>query len=236
MRSLWIAMLAAGMPLAGWSETVSFDISGAVEKDVVMEKAPGGKAESFGDHPEGFEAFVEEGYLDEVAAARGLPPDRKVKSTQPGLGTYRLLAYNKPNVIELSCRAEAPAEEHSIKVPAKKYKQIGLLVSSVDGDSSFTIKLRYSDGTEQVLWWEADDWYETDAMLRQSQNIAIGGMDRVRESRIDKEGHYSLFEFLVKPDPSKVLDSIALGNDPNRWPQDQDRWAVVFAVNGQTAE
>jgi hypothetical protein len=227
------ALMCAG---AAGAESVQFDLSAAANKDIVMEKGPGATAESFGTNPDGGDYFVEEGYADEVATARGLPPDRRIKSTQPGLGTYKLLPYNKPNVIELASRAEAKAQNQFIKVPQKKYQQLGMLVSSVDGDSSFTIKLRYTDGIEQVHWFEADDWYETDVTLRPSQHVALGGMDRARQGRIDKAGHYSIFEFLVPADPSKTLESIMIGNDPNRWPGDTDRWGAVFAINGETAK
>jgi hypothetical protein len=60
-------------------------------------------------------------------------------------------------------------------------------------------------------------------------------MDRAREGRVDKAGHYSLFEFIIPTDPGKTLESVMIGNDPNRWPSDQNRWAGVFAINGETA-
>lgn len=238
----WLVMLAgvaAFSPTAGWAKSVSFDIAGEADKDVIYENSgKGQKASPFGERPEADQSFVEDGHTDGNVTAKGLPKNRNLASTHAELGEYHLLPYNGKNVIELSTRGESPKESHTIQVPKHAYKTIGLLVAAVQGDASFTIKLKYADGSENVVWWEADDWYDEDDALRTSQQVVTNKMDRVRgkDGAIDKAGHYSLFEFTVTPDAGKVLDSITIGNDPNRWPDDGDRWAAVFAINGATAD
>lgn len=212
-----------------------FDLSGAVDKDLVYEGGPGTQA--FGENPFATQAFAEDGYFDGATAANGLPSSRVLASTDPGLGAYELLPYNGNNAIELYSHNSGPFESHVINVPQLLYTRIGLLVSAVEGDASFTIRLNYLDGTT-TDWWEADDWFDEGGSLRGSQHVVIGGMDRVNvdTGQVEDSNHFSLFEFFFSPDPGRVLTSITIGNDPHRWPDDQNRWAAVFAMNGQSVD
>lgn len=224
----WAALVAAAD-----SAVVQFDISDAAHKDVIYEGGAGTQA--FGENPFGEQAFAVSGYNDGTTVANGLPVSGVLASSQPGLGSYQLLPYDGPNVVELYTHSSGPFVSHLIDVPNQRYAQIGLLVSAVEGDASFTIRLHYSDGIE-TAWWEADDWFDTGGNLRPSQNVIISGMDRVNVNtgEVEDSNHFSLFEFLVTPDADRVLTGITIGNDPNRWPDDQHRWGGLFAMNGQT--
>lgn len=223
---------------AVFANPVAFEMGTAADKDIVYESAKGAKALPFGDKTDGDQTFVENNHGDGNVTAQGLPSNRKIASGHAELGSYHLLPYNGKNVIELGAHGSTPAESHRISVPKHAYKLIGILAASVHGDSSYTIKLHYADGSETVVWWEADDWFEEADQLRASQKPVITKMDRVRakDGTIDKAGHYSLFEFIVVPDSKKILDAITIGNDPNRWPDDAERWGAVFAISGATAD
>lgn len=232
------AVMFAAAQIAWAGGPVSVDLSAAAEKDLIYEAdAKGLKAEAFGELAEADQAFVEEGHSDGNVTATGLPKKGTLPSTRTELGTYQLLPYKGKNAIELATRGGTPAESHKLSVPKGHYALIGILTAAVQGDASFTVKLHYSDGSQTVIWWEADDWYDEGDAVRASQQVVIGKMDRVRgkDGAIDKAGHYSLFEFLVAPDSGRELAAITLGNDPNRWPDDADRWAAVFAVKGALA-
>jgi hypothetical protein len=229
-----VALALLGGPY-GRAAVVVFDLAAAADKDVVYEGGAG--TQRFGENPFGTQAFAVEGYTDGSVAADGLPVSRQLASTQADLGNYELLAYDGPNIVELYAHQDGPIESHVVGVPNLMYTKIGLLVSAVEGDASFTIRLNYQDGTT-TAWWEADDWYEEGGALRASQLVVIGGMDRVnvQTGQVEDSNHFSLFEFLVAPDPTRVLTSITVGNDPNRWPGDQHRWAGLFAMNGQSVD
>jgi hypothetical protein len=237
LNIVWAA-IASLLATTAWAKPIAFEMGTAADKDIIYESGKGSKAAPFGDKTEADQCFVEDAHADGNVTAKGLPKNRKVASAQAELGDYQLLPYNGKNVIELCARADSPAESHKISVPKHAYKMIGLLVAGVHGDVSFTIKLHYADGSEAVVWWEADDWYDEADALRASQKAVINKMDRARakDGAIDKAAHYSLFEFTIVPDSRKILDAITIGNDPNRWPEDADRWGAVFAISGATAD
>lgn len=214
---------------------VVFDLGSAADKDIVYEGGAG--TQSFGGNPMGTQTFAADGYSDGNTAADGLPASRQLASTYAGLGNYELLDYAGNNAIELYTHSSGPYESHVIDVPDLNYLTIGLLVTAVEGDASFTIKLNYADGTV-TEWWEADDWYDTGGSLRASQHVVIGDLDRVNVSngQVEDSNHFSLFEFLYTPDAGRVLTSITVGNDPNRWPDNQQRWAALFAMNGEVGD
>jgi hypothetical protein len=227
-------LLVASTHLAG-GESISFDLGPAANKDVIWET--GGTASRFGENPQGHSAYVVQGYLDGKVRAKGLPADRKIKSATQDLGTYMLLPYDKKNVFELPSDAAAPVVSATIPVPPRHYRKIGLVVSAVDGNASMTIKLHYDDNTTTTHWWEADDWGTEREKLRVTQQPVINNMDRIRADtgQIETGYPFSLFEFVVSPDRTRVLKAITISNDPNRWPGDQRRWAGVFAINGAAA-
>lgn len=236
----WIgAAVLAAMTQGGiWAAPIAFDLTPEADKDIIYESAKGNKAAPFGERPEADQSYVEDGHTDGNVSAKGLPKNRKLPSTRPELGDYQLLPYHGKNVIELGTHATSPVENHKISVPKHAYKAIGILAAAVQGDASFTVKLHYADGSQTVVWWEADDWNDEGDALRKSQSPVISKMDRVRgkDGSIDKAGHYSIFEFFITPDSGKILDAITIGNDPNRWPDDGERWAAVFAVSGVPAD
>lgn len=218
-----------------FASVVVFDLSAAADKDIVYEGGPGTQA--FGQNPFGSQTLAADGYSDGSTAADGLPVSRQLASTHAGLGSYELLPYEGNNAIELYTHSSGPIESHVIDVPDLSYLTIGLLVSAVEGDASFTFKLNYLDGTE-TGWWEADDWYETGGLLRSSQHVVIDGLDRVNinTGQVEDSNHFSLYEYLIAPDAGRVLTSITIGNDPNRWPDNTERWAGVFAMNGEAVD
>ncbi len=225
---VWVGLIGAAD-----AAVVQFDIGTAANKDVIYEGGAG--TQPFGENQFATEAFAVNGYNDGTTTANGLPASGVLASSQPGLGNYQLLPFNGANVVELYTHNSGPFVSHLIDIPNQRYAQIGLLVSAVEGDASFTIQLHYTDGTE-VAWWEADDWFDTGGNLRPSQQVIISGMDRVNVNtgQVEDSNHFSLFEFLVTPDADRVLTGITIGNDPNRWPDDQHRWAGLFAMNGQS--
>lgn len=218
-----------------WAATVTFDLSDAVDADIVYEGGPG--TQTFGQNPFATQTFAADGYSDGSTTADGLPASQQLESTYSGLGSYQLLPYDGNNAIELYTHSSGPYESHEIDVPDFTYLTIGLLVSAVEGDASFTIKLNYLDGTV-TRWWEADDWYDDGGNVRPNEHVVIGEMDRVNVNtgQVEDSNHFSLFEFLLTPDTNRVLTSITIGNDPNRWPDDQQRWAAIFAMNGEVAD
>jgi hypothetical protein len=224
--------LAVGFAVApAHGEFVRADLSSAVDKDVIFESVDATSA-IFGEHPEARQMFVVDGHDDGKATADGLPPNRVIDSANPDLGSYILQPYSGKNAIELASDRAAPAESHLVDLPNKKYERIGMIVSAVNGDTSFTIKFTYEDGTITILWWEADDWADTGKDLRPSQRAAVSDMDRINVSgQVEDSDHFSLFEIFLEPDAGKVLDSVTIGNDPNRSPDDQPRWGAVFAIN-----
>jgi hypothetical protein len=228
---VWAVSVCA-LPAVLCAAPVTFDLSAAVTKDVVYEK--GGTAAPFGRNTNAVQAFGEAGAMD------GLPADRQVKSTDADLGTYLLRPYDTPNVVELNSSSNAPDEAHVIEVPHHRYSKIGLVVSAVDGDCSFTIKLRYTEGTEDVLWFEADDWY--DLGPRGNLKKVIRDRDRVnaKTGAVEDSNHFNLYEFVLDAarglKPDKVLTSVTIGNAPNRWPGDTTRYGGVFAINGAAAD
>ncbi|NCC50960.1 MAG: hypothetical protein EOM20_07050 [Spartobacteria bacterium] len=230
----FMMILVAGGAIAS---PVQLELGPVMDKDLVWEKrGMQGCAEAFGANPNAVHAFVEDGYIDTETQARGLPSSRFLRSPRPELGIYRMASYTGPNAIELASAEDAEPERHRIEVPKGRYALLGLLVSSVDGDSSFTIELQYADGHSDALWWEADDWYD----LGPRGNLAkvIRDMDRVDISSgaIDAGNHFNLYEFVVMPDAGKELEAIVIGSDPHRWPIETPRWAAVFAINGVLAE
>lgn len=213
---------------------VQFDLSGVMEKDVIWE--PGGSAVKFGENPGGTQAWVVDGYNDGDEIADGLPPGRALPSTQPGLGYYMLRPYSQNNVMEFPSHGSGGNKSHYIDVPDHAYSRIGMLVASVDGDTTFSITLQYLGGYATTNSWEADDWYDAGGSLRASQHVVIGLMDRILDvstGEIDDADHYSMFEYLVPVDSSRVLDSVTVANFPYRWPADQYRDGGVFAMNGE---
>jgi len=212
-------------------EAVRADLSSAVDKDIIFETADAASA-IFGEHPEARQLFVIDGYDDGKVVADGLPPNRVIDSANPNLGSYILQPYAGKNAIELASDRAAPAESHIVDLPNKKYELVGMLVSSVNGDTSFTIKFNYEDGSVVTNWWEADDWAETGKDLRPTQRPAVNDMDRISVSgQVEDSDHFSIYEITLEPDATKVLDSVTIGNDPNRSPDDQPRWGAVFAIN-----
>jgi hypothetical protein len=237
LLALGVALLAAAVAAGA---PVSFDLGKEVDKDIVREAAPRGRASAFGENTPAVHCFAEEGYTDSKLVAKGLPKEREVGSNEAGLGLYSLQPYDRYNVIELGTIAGDKPERHVIDVPDGKYAKIGILAASVDGDVSFTLELRYADGTIEMLWWETDDWY--DMGPRGNLKKVVRDMDRVvaRTGAVEKTGHFNLYEYVIDTtrglDAEKVLDSIAIGNSPNRWPDAEKRWAAVFAINGEKTE
>jgi hypothetical protein len=230
-RILSLAFVVSLGVASSRGEVVRADLSGSVDKDIIFESAAAPSA-VFGENPVAKQMLVVDKYDDGHHVANGLPPSRVVASSNPNLGSYILQPYTGPNVIELASHRSAPPESHVIDLPDKKYELIGLLVTSVDGDTSFTIKLNYVDGTAATNWWEADDWADTGKEVRPGQHPVLNGMDRAANSgAIEDVNHYSLFEVAVSPDKARALDSITVGNDPNRFPDNQGRWAAIFAIN-----
>lgn len=212
-------------------ETVRADLGSAADKDVIFESAAVPSA-IFGGHPEARQMFVVDGYDDGKVTADGLPPDRVIESANPNLGSYILLPYAGMNAIELASDREAPAESHVVDLPNKKYELLGMLVASVNGDTSFTILFDYEDGTVVTNWWEADDWADAGKDLRPGQRAAVSDMDRISVSgQVENSDHFSIFEIILQPDATKVLDAVVIGNDPNRSPDFESRWGAVFAIN-----
>ncbi len=226
-----IITLALAAASSARGEFVRADISSAVDKDVIFESASAPSA-IFGAHPEARQLFVMDGYDDGKVTADGLPPDRVIDSANPNLGSYILQPYAGMNVIELASDQAAPAESHVVDLPNKKYELVGMLVSSVNGDTSFTIKFNYEDGSVTTNWWEADDWADAGKDLRPTQRPAASDMDRISVSgQVEDSDHFSIYEISLAPDAAKVLDSVTIGNDPNRSPVDQAGWGAVFAIN-----
>ena len=63
-------------------------------------------------------------------------------------------------------------------------------------------------------------------------------MDRVNvnSGAVEDSNHFNLYEFVFhNVDSNRVLDTVTIGNDPNRWPNNTDRWGGLFAMNGLTA-
>lgn len=221
--------LAAAQPARG--EAVRADLSSAADKDIVFESSSVASA-IFGEHPEARQLFVIDGYDDGKVVADGLPPDRVIDSANPNLGSYILQPYAGKNAIELTSDRAAAGESHIVDLPNKKYELVGMLVSSVNGDTSFTIKFNYEDGSVATNWWEADDWAENGKDLRPTQRPAISDMDRISVSgQVEDSDHFSIFEITLEPDAGKILDSVTIGNDPNRSPDDRPCWGAVFAIN-----
>ena len=53
------------------------------------------------------------------------------------------------------------------------------------------------------------------------------------DGAVEDVKHIQIYEFILSAvDPNRVLDRIAIGNDPHRWPDSEDRYGAVFAVNG----
>jgi len=213
---------------------VSFDLSRVANKDVVYEAGGHGSAEPFGGNPNGLHCFGEDGFVD------GFPQNRYVPSSQEDLGNYVLLRYDQPNVVELCTHSSVEPQTYVIDIPDHVYSKLGLLVSSVDGDSSFTIRLQYKDGTTDFLWWEADDWY--DLGPRGNLEKALRELDRVdaESGMAEDSDHFHVYEFVLDEErglkTDKELVTIAIGTDPNRWPEDQLRFGGVFAINGAAVE
>jgi len=219
---------------AGAGTVVPFDLSDVAEKDVVYEAMANTTTLPFGGNPAAQACFVEEGWTNGDATCNGLPTNRTVASRDAELGNYTLLPYDKKNVIELATSTNAAAETQTIDVPHHRYSKIGLLVSAEGGEASFTIKLNYLDGSTATDWVEADDWYQLTRSWNQS--VSVGDMARVIASNgaIDATNHFNVYEFIFSNiDTTKVLRSISIGNDPNRWPGDQARYIGVFAMNGR---
>jgi hypothetical protein len=233
MRSFVVFCVAVlGVPAALMAAPVQFDLSGAVDRDVVYET--GGGALPFGQNTNAVQSFGEAGGMD------GLPTDRQVKSSDPELGTYLLRPYDGPNVVELNSASNSPDEEHVIEVPNHRYGKLGLLVTAVDGDASFTIKLTYTDGTTDTQWFEADDWY--DLGPRGNLKKAVRDMDRVntKTGKVEDSNHFNVYEFIMDGtrglNTDRVLTSVTIGNVPNRWPADTAHYGGVFAINGAPAD
>ncbi|MBN1269471.1 MAG: hypothetical protein JXB04_07790 [Kiritimatiellae bacterium] len=225
------SILAVG--LAATAHVAQFDLGGAVNKDVIQEASATGSTAPFGGNPVAVAAYVEDGYADGELRANGLPSNRIVTSPS-GLGEYLLRPYGGKNVIELESAQYAPAKSLTIRVPPGRYARIGMLVAAVDGDASFSIKINYADSTSDTGWWEADDWYGMGP--RGNQALAVGDMDlvNVKTKKIDDANVFGLYEYVYTGiDTNKVIHSIAIGNDPHRWPDFEQRYGGVFAINGE---
>ena len=219
---------------AGAGTVIPFDLSEVAEKDVVYEASANTMTQPFGGNPAAVACFVENGWVNGGVTCNGLPTNRTVASRDAELGSYSLLPYDKKNVIELATSTNAPAETQTIDVPHNRYSKIGLLLSAEGGEASFTIKLNYLDGSTTTDWVEADDWYQLTRSWNQS--VAVGNMARVAaaDGAINATNHFNVYEFIFSNiDTTKVLRSISIGNDPNRWPGDATRYVGVFAVNGR---
>ena len=229
---IWIVGMATAAACAAQDTPVSFDLAAAANKDIVYEMGAAAKAAKFGETKEATQAFVEQG----VHGADGLPNGGKVSSVTE-MGSYQLLPYSRKNVIEVGSNRDAPLCNARVDVPDGRYTALGMIVASVDKDSSFTLKLHYKDGTETVGWWEADDWYQP-RNNRGNCIPAVANMDRVDASNgtLDDANHYQLYEFVFKDvDQNRILDAITIGNDPNRYDDSVESWGAVFAVNGMKA-
>ena len=212
---------------------VRFDLGSEADKDVVCEAGKTCTASPFGQNPASPQCFVETGRKHKGIDANGLPVDRLAPSSDKELGAYLLLPYTGMNVIELPTSANAPAESHVILVPKFSYSKIGILAASQGGDASFTLILRYTDGTVSTNWFESDDWYRRS---RGTNIPVLEGMDRALASdgSIEDSNHFNLYEFIcTSVDRGRILESITIGNDPHRWPDSESRYTAVFAVNGR---
>lgn len=214
---------------------VAFDLSDCAEKDVVLEDAREARAVAFGCDAGSPYCFVETGLKQKDRTAYGLPRNRMVPSSDVELGAYMLLPYDGPNIIELQTSAFEPGETHVIDVPNGRYSKIGILTASVHGDTSFTLTLIYEDGTAVAQWFESDDWYRKS---RASNIPLLEAMDwaNVVERKLEDVDHFQLYEVILTDiDTDQKLDKVAVGNDPHRWPDSEERSCGVFAVNGHMA-
>jgi hypothetical protein len=211
-------------------QVVPFDLAAAANKDLVYEA--GGRASRFGGNPAASETFVQDGYHDGVSTAIGIPLTRRVASPS-GFGEYELLPFPASNAIELATSHDTAFTNFFIDVPDGHYSGLGLLVSAVEGDVSFTVCLHYTDGTVFTGWWEADDWYQ--AGTRSNVVGAITNMNRVdvNTGLLDGREHFNLYEFAVRDvESNRVLSAITIGTHPNRWSADAQHWGALFAANG----
>ena len=211
---------------------IRFDLSGEADKDLVFEDGKNAGATAFGEGSNSLQCLVEEGRRFKTRTAKGLPSSRLVKSTDLELGNYQLLSYTTLNAIELPAFEKGEGETHILDVPDMRYAKIGMLTASQNGDSSFTIKLFYQDGTVSTNWFEADDWCRKS---RVSNKEVLKGMDwaMAADGAVEKVGCVQLYEFILpEVDADRILDRIAVGNDPHRWPDGEARCGAVFAING----
>ncbi|MBN1268503.1 MAG: hypothetical protein JXB04_02865 [Kiritimatiellae bacterium] len=216
---------------------IPFDLGSCADKDVIFEAGGAGAADVFGEGAGATACFVEDGHDDGTTVANGLPANRLLASGDADLGNYVLLPYDRNNIIELSshyptAETNVPVKSYLIDVPDQRYSKIGMLVSSAEGDTSFTITFNYLDGTAVTNWYESDDWYQSS---RPSNIDVITGMDRATaaDGTVEDSNHFNLYEYiLTNVDTNKVLDSITVGNRPNHWPGGEWRYGGVFAVNG----
>ena len=213
---------------------VQFDLSAIAEKDVVLEKSKEARADGFGGNPASPQCFVETGRKQKGYEAIGLPENRLIPSTDPELGEYFLLPYDGPNVVELASSANALGETCYIDVPNQCYSKLGIVTASSGGDTSFTITLIYDDGSQADYWFESDDWYRKS---RSTNLKLLEGMDwgKSSDGSIEKVAHFQLYEFILADiDEERKLDKIAIGNNPYRWPDSEERSGGIFAINGRT--
>ncbi|NCC50959.1 MAG: hypothetical protein EOM20_07045 [Spartobacteria bacterium] len=215
---------------------VRFDLRGAANKDVIYENQTYSAASRFGEGVAAGMCFVEDGWNDGSTTATGLPPNRVLAGSDSGLGSYRLLPYNAKNCIELDTYAVVSEVQHIIDVPNFRYAKIGMLVSSVEGDTMLSVRQNYTDGSVVTSLWWSDDWYIAGGDPMRADAIVISNMNRVVYSNgiVDGGTSFNMYEFFVDvAETNKVLDSITIGTRPYHEPSASHAFAGVFAVNGR---
>ncbi|MFH0953089.1 MAG: hypothetical protein V1873_02035 [Verrucomicrobiota bacterium] len=213
---------------------VSFDLGPYVEKDIVYNEGDAAN-DVFGDRPGDVHGFCEDGWSNGATRAAGLPANRIVRSTAQGL-EYRLLPYSTANVIELCTWSNAPAESYVLDAPVTaRYARIGILAASVGGDATFTILLRYADGTVATSTWEAADWRQPAAT-----NVAFvfTNLNHVvaADGTIQGAAEHRLCEYVLDSnrglDSTRDLAGVTIANRPLYGPAATNAYAAIFAVSG----
>lgn len=198
------------------------DLSSLANTDAVFDgTGPSSDAGGF------FDQFNTFNYTAPTAsfASVGVPNDRLLTSTSTGLGRHLLADYRSQNAIAMLFNAV------TVDVPPGRYKRVGVIFSSANGESELAVERHYDSGDPGSETTPVPDWFNASAPVP----TILGGMDRAQKNLIETAWRFEfrraarLFEYVGAVDPARSLVSIGMvyTNGPGE--------PFVFSINLQPA-
>ena len=201
--------------------------SSGFNEDVVAESSPAASSTTTTFDTYGT-VFYQAGF---PGGSYGLPVSRSI--TSPSGPVYTLRPYNGDNILLLT--SANTSGTLTLTTPGT-FKNISILATSGQSYSSFSVILRFSDGTTQSYTFCVPDWYVPGTSCNPVPSVAAYGFDRVMRSTnvCDNNGSapnlYDCMISLNTSDQVKLLNSIAFSRISGSGGR-----AGIFGVCGVTA-